>query len=391
MSTITYRSLNEHLINNFQNLREEYEQKLKQWKNEVPGPHIIYSLLTKYIISLLEDSKVLKKEQELNKIFEFLEALSLNSDLFVQEVVQMTVLERLSGNKELLNQAKKYMRSETLKLTNEIEKFWDIGGYEGGTAGAIFHELKTGEKIGGKTHIRKGEELKRELEVLIENTKLTENDLETAKSLLRDLEKVLKIKPWILNYGTINEYLIRNFPNLIEDYEEALEPWGDDVPGPHVIYDVIFASYIISLLEKPESEEVKKELVKVFDFVETLALHADLQVQEIVQMTIFERLRLENWLNPARKYFRPTTLKLFDEIKKFWPSGYNDGLPNVIARELETGERVKGKSHIQKGKELVQELNKLISFNKSKNQDVEKERKLLNKLMDALKSKSPDK
>ena len=79
------------------------------------------------------------------------------------------------------------------KLKNAIDQIYRPGAKigDGGLADAIRHELKTGELVGGKSHITKGIERVRNLENIIRTQNLSKSDLEIATKLLNDLKIAL--------------------------------------------------------------------------------------------------------------------------------------------------------------------------------------------------------
>ena len=64
----------------------------------------------------------------------------------------------------------------------------------GGTAGAIRHELETGELVGGRSHLIKGADRIRNLERIMRRENLSPADRATAQRLLHDLQDALKGK-----------------------------------------------------------------------------------------------------------------------------------------------------------------------------------------------------
>jgi RHS repeat-associated protein len=64
----------------------------------------------------------------------------------------------------------------------------------GGTAGAIRHELSTGELVGGSSHLMKGEERIRSLQRIMREEKLNPKDRGTAQRLMHDLQSAMKGK-----------------------------------------------------------------------------------------------------------------------------------------------------------------------------------------------------
>lgn len=123
MEKLTYENLSSKLVEIVPEIREKYEEKLKWWDDETPGPHIIYGdVLTPYLISLIESKG--DHDEILKRIFDFLEVLAKHEDEHVQEVVAVTVCERLIDNKRWIQKAREYMGTETLKISYEMEKAW---------------------------------------------------------------------------------------------------------------------------------------------------------------------------------------------------------------------------------------------------------------------------
>ena len=120
-TAVTYDNVSDRLIEHIPELSEAYEAALEWWGNEKPGPHVVYGdILNPYIDRLLQSGD----EPSLRRIFHFLEKLSRSEDQRVQEIVSVTVCEQLTNNKERLQEARRFMGSATLKLSDEIEKFW---------------------------------------------------------------------------------------------------------------------------------------------------------------------------------------------------------------------------------------------------------------------------
>ena len=62
----------------------------------------------------------------------------------------------------------------------------------GGTAGAVRYEVRTGELVGGKSHLRKAIERRRQLQQLLRRVDLSDQDRTTAQRLLDDLHAALR-------------------------------------------------------------------------------------------------------------------------------------------------------------------------------------------------------
>ncbi|MFD1738095.1 hypothetical protein ACFSCX_16290, partial [Bacillus salitolerans] len=96
----------------------------------------------------------------------------------------------LSSRDELLDSV------SNQKLKNAIDQMYrpDAKIGNGSLADAVRHELKTGELVGGKSHIQKANERIKNLENIIKKQDLNDNDLELAFELLNDLKNALNGK-----------------------------------------------------------------------------------------------------------------------------------------------------------------------------------------------------
>jgi hypothetical protein len=91
----------------------EYNQELL--------PHIFFGDFNEHLIELLQEEK---DDTNLSSIFAFFERMATNGDIYVQEVLSVTILERIGDNPKILKVAHKYMGPNTRKASNEIEKDW---------------------------------------------------------------------------------------------------------------------------------------------------------------------------------------------------------------------------------------------------------------------------
>lgn len=84
-------------------------------------------------------------------------------------------------------------KATNIKLKNIIKELYHPGSKigDGSTAAAIKHELKTGELVGGKSHITKGKERLKNLENILNNKNLNIKDRKIAQKLYKDLKKAL--------------------------------------------------------------------------------------------------------------------------------------------------------------------------------------------------------
>ena len=72
------------------------------------------------------------------------------------------------------------------------ELFRESETIPGGTAGAVRHEVRTGELVGGKSHIRKAIERRRQLQHILQRENLSPQDCSTAEQLFNDLRDALR-------------------------------------------------------------------------------------------------------------------------------------------------------------------------------------------------------
>jgi hypothetical protein len=86
--------------------------------------------------------------------------------------------------------------AENQKLQNAIDQLYrpnaTVGN--GSTMDAIRHELKTGELVGGKGHMQKGQERVKNLENILNKETLNPQDKALAETLLQDLNNAISGK-----------------------------------------------------------------------------------------------------------------------------------------------------------------------------------------------------
>jgi hypothetical protein len=86
--------------------------------------------------------------------------------------------------------------AENQKLQNAIDQLYrpnaTVGN--GSTMDAIRHELKTGELVGGKGHMQKGQERAKNLENILNKETLNPQDKALAETLLQDLNNAISGK-----------------------------------------------------------------------------------------------------------------------------------------------------------------------------------------------------
>jgi hypothetical protein len=122
MSQLHYDNVAGALVEVLPELRAGYEAELRQWGDEPPGPHVIFGdILNPYLLDLLRSGR---QEDTLRQIFQFLECLAHHEDIHIQELVAVTVCERLGDDVAALHMAHKYMGARTRQFSEEVEAFW---------------------------------------------------------------------------------------------------------------------------------------------------------------------------------------------------------------------------------------------------------------------------
>ncbi len=103
-------------------LRAAYDEERRQWGDEPPGPRVIFGdILNPYLLTLLHTGE---QKATLRQIFAFLEELAQHEDLHIQELVAVTVCERLGDDAIALAAASRYMGAQTRQFSTEVEAFW---------------------------------------------------------------------------------------------------------------------------------------------------------------------------------------------------------------------------------------------------------------------------
>lgn len=101
---------------------------------------------------------------------------------------------QLFASKKLPKAGQKLVdKATSIKLKNTIKELYHPGSKigDGSTAAAIKHELKTGNLVGGKSHIIKGKERVKNLENILKNKELNKKDKKIAKKLYEELKSAL--------------------------------------------------------------------------------------------------------------------------------------------------------------------------------------------------------
>lgn len=118
MSNLTYNNIVNNMLMAIPEVRPVFEKELEWWSEVLP--HIVFGdVLNPYLLELLKSDKEI---DALKRIFDFFEQMANCNDEKVQNVLAVTVLERLGDEKTILNTATKYMGKQTKVISNDVEK-----------------------------------------------------------------------------------------------------------------------------------------------------------------------------------------------------------------------------------------------------------------------------
>jgi len=111
------RKMNLKLINTFPELNSLYHDEVDWQEGDETGCHVVYGdVFEPYIEKLIIDNNT----DLLMKAFAFLEELLEIQEIYIDEVIFLSVLEVLSDNIENVNFCKKYMGSRTLEMVQKL-------------------------------------------------------------------------------------------------------------------------------------------------------------------------------------------------------------------------------------------------------------------------------
>jgi hypothetical protein len=120
-----------------------------------------------------------------------------------------------------------------------------------------------------------------------------------------------------ITFETVSDLLVLEIPELALAYRELLEYWGDERPGPYIVYGDILNPYIDELVHNGDAERAQR----VFRFVERLLLSSDPRVEELAHVEICEHIVFsdENIWVKARPFMGDATQKHCEQIRDWKP------------------------------------------------------------------------
>ena len=118
-----------------------------------------------------------------------------------------------------------------------------------------------------------------------------------------------------MKYADLNCILEKRFPHLSSRISHYLNMFDGSSPGSHILYGNVLSPYVKELLK---SDRDPTALSQVFSFYEELAQSSDIEVRNLLQVTLLEGLWDEKiLLNRASHYMLPETRRINDYIREY--------------------------------------------------------------------------
>lgn len=121
-----------------------------------------------------------------------------------------------------------------------------------------------------------------------------------------------------MKYGDLNRALLTQFPELAVEHAKLKRIWGEEEPGPHVVFGDVLTPYLIDLLDSQQSES---SVAEAFRFLEGLLTEEDPEITAVVGGSVLERLNdKRRWREKSREFMGPLTRQLAGRIEADWGS-----------------------------------------------------------------------
>ena len=114
------RKLIDEFLHCFPEFRSSYKKHISEYDEFLA--HIFFGdFINPKLLVLLEDDQ---DKSRIEKVFTFLERMAVEGDADVQEILMVTILERIGDEQELLDKSHYYMGKFTRETSDKIESFW---------------------------------------------------------------------------------------------------------------------------------------------------------------------------------------------------------------------------------------------------------------------------
>jgi hypothetical protein len=117
-----------------------------------------------------------------------------------------------------------------------------------------------------------------------------------------------------MDYNNIVQKMLETLPEITPMYEKELDWWDEILP--HIVFGDVVNPYIMTLGGGGGGGGA---LEKVFSFLELMGTCPDVQVQEVLAVTVLEQLGDDPLiLKKASQYMGQVTKKMSDEMEIGW-------------------------------------------------------------------------
>lgn len=117
-----------------------------------------------------------------------------------------------------------------------------------------------------------------------------------------------------LTYSTLADRLLEVVPELRDAYNETLEWWAPDKPGPHIVYGDLLNPYLVNLLEGHGDPDA---LRRIFGLLEEIIGDPNEPIRSVAAASVLEYLWSEKrWREEAWNWMGPKTRSFCEEAYK---------------------------------------------------------------------------
>jgi hypothetical protein len=113
VSELTYENVSEWMLEELPNLEETYRAELEWWRDEMPGPHIVFGdIFLPYLRTILRGPDL----EAVRHALRVAEVMAQHPDHRIREVVALSILEPLAKDADAFDCARSAMGPATRRL-----------------------------------------------------------------------------------------------------------------------------------------------------------------------------------------------------------------------------------------------------------------------------------
>jgi hypothetical protein len=132
-----------------------------------------------------------------------------------------------------------------------------------------------------------------------------------------------------VDYASIDEDLLRAFPELSPASQELNHEWRGEKPGQYILFEDVFARYIERMLVAPPSKARDAKLHSIFQFVEHMFSFGG-EVENLAFVGLLEG-RSAAWLQAAKPHLGSRAEAALDAYDANWRiSSSTEGQPLAV-------------------------------------------------------------